>query len=363
MKLSDFSFTLPEHLIAKYPTPDRTASRLLHLNGTTGDVNHKQFQQMLDLVEPGDLLVFNNTRVIPARLLGQKTSGGKVEVLIERIVDDNNALAHMRASKAPKPGTDLLLEGAVSVTVTGRQDALFELRFNGDATVLEQLEQYGHMPLPPYIDRPDEQADKERYQTVYNQAPGAVAAPTAGLHFDDALLERLQQKGVNLAYVTLHVGAGTFQPVRVDNILEHKMHSEFAIVLEDAHWNPLRLKQAKTRCWCRINLILTYSSIRGLSLRLWTPCLLTSTCRNPHCSCLSVPLRVKTMYCMHTSRLLNRNTVFIVTATVCLLKKRQTHDLCLIAGIIRPQLNIDRCIKAKFVAGGWFRQDNQHNAI
>ncbi len=233
MKLSDFSFTLPEHLIAKYPTPDRTASRLLHLNGTTGDVNHKQFQQMLDLVEPGDLLVFNNTRVIPARLLGQKTSGGKVEVLIERIVDDNNALAHMRASKAPKPGTDLLLEGAVSVTVTGRQDALFELRFNGDATVLEQLEQYGHMPLPPYIDRPDEQADKERYQTVYNQAPGAVAAPTAGLHFDDALLERLQQKGVNLAYVTLHVGAGTFQPVRVDNILEHKMHSEFAIVPED----------------------------------------------------------------------------------------------------------------------------------
>ncbi len=233
MKLSDFSFTLPEHLIAKYPTPDRTASRLLHLNGTTGDVNHKQFQQMLDLVEPGDLLVFNNTRVIPARLLGQKASGGKVEVLIERIVDDNNALAHVRASKAPKPGTDLLLESAVSVTVTGRQDALFELRFNGDATVLEQLEQYGHMPLPPYIDRPDEQADKERYQTVYNQAPGAVAAPTAGLHFDDALLERLQQKGVNLAYVTLHVGAGTFQPVRVDNILEHKMHSEFAIVPED----------------------------------------------------------------------------------------------------------------------------------
>lgn len=233
MKLSDFSFTLPEHLIAKYPTPDRTASRLLHLNGTTGDVNHKQFQQMLDLVEPGDLLVFNNTRVIPARLLGQKASGGKVEVLIERIVDDNNALAHVRASKAPKPGTDLLLEGAVSVTVTGRQDALFELRFNGDATVLEQLEQYGHMPLPPYIDRPDEQADKERYQTVYNQAPGAVAAPTAGLHFDDALLERLQQNGVNLAYVTLHVGAGTFQPVRVDNILEHKMHSEFAIVPED----------------------------------------------------------------------------------------------------------------------------------
>lgn len=233
MKLSDFSFTLPEHLIAKYPTPDRTASRLLHLNGNTGEVAHSQFQHMLDLVQPGDLLVFNNTRVIPARMLGQKASGGKVEVLVERILDDHNVLAHVRASKAPKPGTDLLLENAVSATVTGRQDALFELRFNGDATVLEQLEQYGHMPLPPYIDRPDEHSDKERYQTVYNQAPGAVAAPTAGLHFDQQLLEKLKAKGVKLAYVTLHVGAGTFQPVRVDNILEHKMHSEFAIVPQE----------------------------------------------------------------------------------------------------------------------------------
>ena len=230
MKLSDFSFTLPEHLIAKHPTAERTASRLLHLDGKTGRVDHKQFRDMLDLVEPGDLLVFNNTRVIPARLLGQKASGGKVEVLVERIVDEHNALAHVRASKAPKPGTKLLLEGAVEVTVTGRQDALFELCFDGESTVLEQLEAYGHMPLPPYIDRADEDSDKERYQTVYNQAPGAVAAPTAGLHFDETILTALAEKQVNLAYVTLHVGAGTFQPVRVDNVLEHKMHSEYAIV-------------------------------------------------------------------------------------------------------------------------------------
>lgn len=233
MKLSDFSFTLPEHLIAKHPAAERTASRLLHLDGKSGSVEHTQFREMLALVEPGDLLVFNNTRVIPARLLGHKASGGKVEVLIERIVDQHNALAHVRASKAPKPGTVLLLEGAVKVTVTGRQDALFELCFSGESSVLEQLDAYGHMPLPPYIDRADDASDKERYQTVYNQAPGAVAAPTAGLHFDDAMLNALAAKGVNLAYVTLHVGAGTFQPVRVDNVLEHKMHSEYAIVSQD----------------------------------------------------------------------------------------------------------------------------------
>ncbi|NVK54043.1 MAG: tRNA preQ1(34) S-adenosylmethionine ribosyltransferase-isomerase QueA [Alteromonadaceae bacterium] len=233
MKLSDFSFTLPEHLIAKHPTAQRTASRLLHLSGKTGDIQHHQFTQMIDLVEPGDLLVFNNTRVIPARLLGQKASGGKVEVLVERIIDDHNALAHVRASKAPKPGTTLILESAVNATVTGRQDALFELRFEGDSTVLEQLEAYGHMPLPPYIDRADDSNDRERYQTVYNQTPGAVAAPTAGLHFDEDILAALKAKQVNLAYVTLHVGAGTFQPVRVDNVLEHKMHSEFAIVPDE----------------------------------------------------------------------------------------------------------------------------------
>ncbi len=233
MKLSDFSFELPEKLIAKYPTEQRSASRLLHLDGKSGNVAHTMFSEMLQFVAPGDLLVFNNTRVIPARLRGKKETGGQVEVLIERITSDNTALAHVRASKAPKPGTTLILEDKVNVTVTGRDDALFILQFNHDDTVLSLLERHGHMPLPPYIDRPDENSDKERYQTVYNQKPGAVAAPTAGLHFDDEILAALKAKGVNLAFVTLHVGAGTFQPVRVDNIAEHKMHAEYAEVPQD----------------------------------------------------------------------------------------------------------------------------------
>ncbi|MBT3136901.1 tRNA preQ1(34) S-adenosylmethionine ribosyltransferase-isomerase QueA [Alteromonas sp. ALT199] len=233
MKLSEFSFSLPQSLIAKYPTENRSASRLLQLDGKSGDVRHSMFADMVELLEEGDLLVFNNTRVIPARLLGKKETGGQVEVLIERITSDNTALAHVRASKAPKPGTKLILEGKVNVTVTGRDDALFILQFDHDETVLSLLEAHGHMPLPPYIDRPDENSDKERYQTVYNQKPGAVAAPTAGLHFDDDILQALKEKGVNLAFVTLHVGAGTFQPVRVDNILEHKMHAEFAEVPQE----------------------------------------------------------------------------------------------------------------------------------
>ncbi len=230
MKLSDFSFELPENLIAKYPTEDRTASRLLTLDGKNGVVKHCQFTDILDLVNEHDVLVFNNTKVIPARLMGQKSTGGQVEVLIERILQDDLALAHVRASKAPKPGSMLRLENAIDVEVVGRRDALFELRFVGDESVLHALESHGHMPLPPYIDRPDEDADKTRYQTVYSEKPGAVAAPTAGLHFDDAILQQLTQKGVTLAFVTLHVGAGTFQPVRVDNIEEHTMHAEYAEV-------------------------------------------------------------------------------------------------------------------------------------
>ncbi|GAC34272.1 tRNA preQ1(34) S-adenosylmethionine ribosyltransferase-isomerase QueA [Paraglaciecola polaris] len=230
MKVSEFQFDLPEALIARYPTKERTASRLLHLS--PDGLSHLQFTDVLSLINPGDLLIFNNTRVIPARLLGQKASGGKVEVLIERIIDDHHVLAHVRASKSPKEGTRLLLESSVQMEMVGRQDALFELKLLNSEPILEVLEQYGHMPLPPYIDRPDEASDKERYQTVYNQKPGAVAAPTAGLHFDDAILKQLQDKGVNTEFVTLHVGAGTFQPVRVDNILEHKMHSEYAEVPE-----------------------------------------------------------------------------------------------------------------------------------
>jgi len=228
MKVSEFQFDLPEALIARYPTKERTASRLMHL-ATTG-LSHLQFTDVVNLINPGDLLIFNNTRVIPARLLGQKATGGKVEVLIERIIDEHHVLAHVRASKSPKEGTQLLLEGKVEMEMVGRQDALFTLKLLNPEPILEILEQYGHMPLPPYIDRPDEESDKERYQTVYNQKPGAVAAPTAGLHFDDVILKQLRDKGVNTEFVTLHVGAGTFQPVRVDNILEHQMHSEYAEV-------------------------------------------------------------------------------------------------------------------------------------
>ena len=232
MKTSDFAFELPEQLIAKYPTEQRTASRLLHLDGVTGALGHHAFTDMLQFVDAGDLLIFNNTRVIPARLLGQKSTGGKVEVLVERMLDDHRVLAHVSASKSPKPGATLLLENAIEATMLGRHDALFELSFAGEQTVLELLEAHGHMPLPPYIDRPDEDSDKERYQTVYNEKPGAVAAPTAGLHFDNAILAKLKAKGVQTEFVTLHVGAGTFQPVKVDNVEEHVMHAEYAEVPE-----------------------------------------------------------------------------------------------------------------------------------
>ena len=233
MKLSDFDFDLPNHLIARYPTEQRTASRLLHLDGKSGQIAHRGFPDILEMLNEGDLLVFNNTRVIPARLLGNKESGGKVEMLVERVLDEHRVLAHVRASKSPKPGTRLLLENEVWVKVLGRQEALFEIEFEGADNVFNILEAHGHMPLPPYIDRADEETDKERYQTVYNEKPGAVAAPTAGLHFDDALLQKLAEKGIRQAFVTLHVGAGTFQPVRVENILEHKMHSEYAEVPEN----------------------------------------------------------------------------------------------------------------------------------
>ncbi|WP_305402715.1 tRNA preQ1(34) S-adenosylmethionine ribosyltransferase-isomerase QueA [Photobacterium leiognathi] len=235
MQVSDFDFELPDELIARYPQPERTASRLLQMTGNTGELAHKCFKDVLDLVQPGDLLVFNNTRVIPARMFGHKASGGKIEVLVERMLDDKSILAHVRASKPPKPGNELLLgeNGEFSAEMVARHDALFEIRFNSDKTVLEILDIVGHMPLPPYIDRPDEDADKERYQTVYNAKPGAVAAPTAGLHFDDKLMADLKAKGVSFAFVTLHVGAGTFQPVRVDDINDHHMHSEYVEVPEE----------------------------------------------------------------------------------------------------------------------------------
>ncbi len=230
MRVADFSFNLPEHLIARYPKAERTASRLMSLEGNSGELQDLNFTDIVDKLSPGDLLVFNNTRVIPARMFGQKSSGGKIEVLVERVLDDKRFLAHIRASKSPKAGAKLTLENKVDATMLGRHGALFELEIQGTDNVLQVLEDIGHMPLPPYIDRPDEDSDKERYQTVYNEKPGAVAAPTAGLHFDDDLMAKIKAKGVNFAFVTLHVGAGTFQPVKVDEIKDHIMHAEYVEV-------------------------------------------------------------------------------------------------------------------------------------
>ncbi len=231
MKRSDFQFDLPESRVAQHPLAERRASRLLVLDGATGELADRRFADILALLRPGDLLVFNDTRVIPARIFGRKATGGRVEVLVERVTGPRGALAHIRASRALRAGAELTLEGGATVRVTGREGDLFVLEFPGEP-VLTTLEAHGHMPLPPYIERADEAADRERYQTVYARRPGAVAAPTAGLHFDDALLAELEARGVERAFVTLHVGAGTFQPVRVESLDEHRMHAEYLEVPE-----------------------------------------------------------------------------------------------------------------------------------
>jgi S-adenosylmethionine:tRNA ribosyltransferase-isomerase len=231
MRKSDFFYSLPAELIAQHPAARRGDSRLLYLNGDSGDWRDYQFRDLPELLQPGDLLVFNDTRVMPARLLGRKASGGRVEVLIERLLDDHRAWVQVRASKPPPVGSTLLLaDEQVRVSVQGRQEDLFELYFETDHSVLEILERYGHVPLPPYIDRPAERADSERYQTVYARHPGAVAAPTAGLHFDRTLLDTLTARGIEQAFVTLHVGAGTFQPMRAERLEDHRMHGEIAQV-------------------------------------------------------------------------------------------------------------------------------------
>jgi S-adenosylmethionine:tRNA ribosyltransferase-isomerase len=234
MQLSDFHYHLPDQLIARYPAAERTASRLLTLDGASGQLQHRQFTDLLTLLKPGDLLVFNDTRVLPARLWGKKATGGRLEILVERLLDNRRVLAHVRSSKSPKAGAMLQLvadqqadQVLASVEVLGRHDALFELAFNDEDDALAVMSRIGHMPLPPYIDREDELADRERYQTVYGKTAGAVAAPTAGLHFTEDFIQQCRDSGVDTAYVTLHVGAGTFQPVRVDNITEHKMHAEY----------------------------------------------------------------------------------------------------------------------------------------
>lgn len=242
MNLSDFDFDLPTELIAQTPLAERGASRLLMVDPQSQMVSDHGFSDLEDLLDPGDLLVLNDTRVIPARLFGQKESGGKLEVMVERLLDESRLLAHIRSSKSPRPGTKLILEGQIHCEMTARRDDLFELCLLDGSNWLTQLENHGHVPLPPYIKRDDEPLDRDRYQTVYAANAGAVAAPTAGLHFDQAILGRLQQKAVAQQFITLHVGAGTFQPVRNDDIEAHVMHAEVIRVTE-----PVCAAVAETR--------------------------------------------------------------------------------------------------------------------
>lgn len=231
MRKDQFTFDLPPELIAQHPLEERRASRMLCLDRHEGAIAHRHFADLPELLNPGDLLVFNDTRVIPARLHARKDTGGRVEILLERLLDGNRCLAQLRVSKKPAPGTQLLLDGGGTLDVVGRQGAFFELAAT-QGGLAELLETQGHMPLPPYIEREDDAADRERYQTVYARKPGAVAAPTAGLHFDEALLRTLDERGIERAFVTLHVGSGTFQPVRTDNIEDHVMHAEHLEVSE-----------------------------------------------------------------------------------------------------------------------------------
>ena len=234
MKVSDYHYDLPDALIAQYPPEKRSASRLLTVL-KDAPLSNKSIGDIVDYLAPGDLMVLNNTRVIPARLHGQKDTGGRIEVLLERVTDSHEFIAQIRASKAPKIGQSLKIDGddAVTLTVVGRQDSFFVVQTNQQGSLFEWFEKVGHMPLPPYIERSDDQQDMDRYQTVFAEQQGAVAAPTAGLHYDDELLARIREKGVQIKTVTLHVGAGTYQPVRVDTIDEHIMHSEYVEVSQE----------------------------------------------------------------------------------------------------------------------------------
>lgn len=226
MKTQDFDFYLPTELIAQYPAEQRTSSRLLYLNSINNQLQDTLFSGLPNYLRAGDVMVFNDTQVINARLFGKKASGGKVEVMVERVLDDRHVLAVIRASHAPKPGSKLLLADAIPVVVIAREQEFYTLYFEHEKTVTELLQCHGQLPLPPYITRSATLTDEARYQTVYAKHSGAVAAPTAGLHFDINMMNQLHAMGVIIAYVTLHVGAGTFQPVRVENIVDHSMHSE-----------------------------------------------------------------------------------------------------------------------------------------
>ncbi len=225
-KAADFDYELPPERIAKHPLPDRGASRLLVMDRATGTLQDRGIRDLPDLLEPGDLLVLNDTRVIPARLFGRKSTGGEVEVLVERPLPHQRILAQLRFSRPPAPGSTLTLSGGVQAEVEGRDGRFWVLRFPQETEVADFLEQHGQVPLPPYIDRAPEPQDRGRYQTVYARNPGAVAAPTAGLHFDEVLLRRLEDKGIGRVFVTLHVGAGTFQPIESEDIRDHRIHTE-----------------------------------------------------------------------------------------------------------------------------------------
>ncbi|MFQ5994037.1 MAG: tRNA preQ1(34) S-adenosylmethionine ribosyltransferase-isomerase QueA [Acidiferrobacterales bacterium] len=244
MRIDEFDYRLPDKLIAQHPTPTRSASRLLVLDGGSGDIKDLHFVQLTRLLHAGDLLVFNNTRVIPARLFGKKQTGGEVELLIERVLNERAVLAQLRASKPVRVGTSVSLEGAVPAQVIARRGEFYELYIEHPQPVLEILDCIGHVPLPPYITRSDRPGDRDRYQTVYAQVPGAVAAPTAGLHFDATMFAHLAAAGVQTAFLTLRIGAGTFQPVRSQDIRNHRLHAE-SVEIDEAVCTAVETAQSR----------------------------------------------------------------------------------------------------------------------
>lgn len=267
MQLADFDFHLPAHLIAQQPPAHRGDSRLLQACSGQPLQDHL-FDELPNLLTAGDLLVFNNTKVMKARLFGHKASGGRIEALIERVLDDHIALAHIRSSKSPKPGTRLLFDNGVEAQMQEREGELFRLHFSGSLNVYQILEQTGRLPLPPYIERIADANDDERYQTVYAKHQGAVAAPTAGLHFTDNLLNIIKNKGIHCAEITLHVGAGTFQPVRSENIAEHIMHKEWYCIPESTVAAVVAAKARGNRVWA-----VGTTSMRSLEAAAQTGCL------------------------------------------------------------------------------------------
>ncbi|MBI2993962.1 MAG: tRNA preQ1(34) S-adenosylmethionine ribosyltransferase-isomerase QueA [Gammaproteobacteria bacterium] len=259
MRRSAFAYELPGELIAQVPAAERDQSRLLVLSRSGGGVADRRFADLPELLRGGDLLVLNDTRVIPARMYGRKPGGGRVEVLLERVLERGLMLAQVRSGQSLRPGSTILIENGVELEVRSRQGGFFVLAYCGEQPLLEMLEAAGHVPLPPYIRRPDRDTDRDRYQTVFARHPGAVAAPTAGLHFTQALLERLRAQGVQIGFLTLHVGAGTFQPVRSEKVEDHRMHSEWFEVTEALCYQVARTRQRGGRV-----IAAGTSSLRGL---------------------------------------------------------------------------------------------------